>query len=234
MDTIHLSSRLRYVANYIPSGATFADIGSDHAYLPCYVCLRDEKAKAIAGELNEGPYQSALQQVKKQQLTDRIDVRKGDGLSVIQPNEVDTVVIAGMGGTLIKNILHDGRHRIHNVKRIIAQPNVDARSVRKWLYSHHYRLVDEKIIEEDGYYYEILVAEQQAGESKSLTEKEYYLGPFLIENKDPAFVAKWKEVIPKKERVIQNMRKAKQPDTEKIQAFVQELTWIKEEIGNDS
>lgn len=84
---IKLSKRLKMVASFISEGTFFADIGSDHAYLPCYICLKDEKARAIAGEVREGPYKRAEETVAAYQLSDKVEVRLGDGLQIINSDE---------------------------------------------------------------------------------------------------------------------------------------------------
>lgn len=229
MNSLQLSKRLEKVASYLCKGANFADIGSDHAYLPCFVCLQDEAATAIAGELNEGPYLSALNQVKAQGLAHRISVRKGDGLAVLTPNEVHQVVIAGMGGTLISQILEQGKDKLLGVNRIIAQPNMDAKTLRNWFFENGFELVEEEIIEEDGHFYEILIADRGVP-SRPYTnahEKEFYFGPFLMKQKSETFKNKWLEELDKKQKVIQQMKKASQPDENKITQFEEQVKWMK-------
>ncbi|WP_156290711.1 tRNA (adenine(22)-N(1))-methyltransferase [Oceanobacillus salinisoli] len=231
VKTINLSTRLTAVASYINKGAHFADIGSDHAYLPCYVCLKDKTAKAIAGEVNEGPYNSARETVTSYQLTDVIDVRLGNGLEVIRPgDELNHVVIAGMGGSLIKSILEDGKDKLKHVKRIIAQPNVDARNVRKWLVENHYFLTNEEIVEENGHIYEIIVADysERTSEKEKISGKELLFGPILLKKKTKEFYKKWQHEFEKLQRIVLQMKHAKVQDIEKIKQFEQELVWMEE------
>src|SRR5699024_9282011 len=103
--TIQLSKRLQTVASFLSAGTTFADIGSDHAYLPCYVCLRDSSAQAIAGEVNVSPYKRVLNTVQHYRLEQQIDVRLGSGLSILRQGGVCEIEIAGMCGSLIPTIL---------------------------------------------------------------------------------------------------------------------------------
>lgn len=193
MNTDKLSKRLATVADCIPPGSRLADIGSDHAYLPCHVVKRGAASFAIAGEVAEGPYQSALKQVRLEGLTESIEVRKGDGLEVIQPGEVDCITIAGMGGALITSILENGKEKLGNVKRLILQPNIGAHSIRKWLLDNDWELVYEKILKEDGKIYEILAAEKGIPEKpySGSREMELLFGPFLLKEKNPVFREKW-------------------------------------------
>src|SRR5690606_28479720 len=106
MNAQKLSKRLETVASFVPTGAIVADIGSDHAYLPCYLVHQNIVNKAVAGEVVKGPYESALRQVKLEGLEDKVIVRLADGLQAIEDNDqVDTITIAGMGGPLIVSIL---------------------------------------------------------------------------------------------------------------------------------
>ncbi|WP_163526384.1 tRNA (adenine(22)-N(1))-methyltransferase [Halobacillus ihumii] len=233
MKVTKLSERLAKVAEYLPEGACFADIGSDHAYLPCYVCLHDDKAKAVAGEVNKGPYHSAVQEVRSHELADRIDVRLGDGLMVLGADEVQQVVIAGMGGPLIRDILEQGKDKLGRVSRIIAQPNIDARTVRKWFYDNQFCLVQETILEENGHIYEVLMAEK--GEpginyDDETLQKQMWLGPFLLKENNSVFKKKWQQEKSKKESILQQMSGSKQPDQLKMKQFQKELEWIKEAL----
>lgn len=92
------------IADLVPPCAKLADIGTDHAYLPAYLIQSGKVLTAIAGEVNEGPYCSACAMIERLGLTEQVTVRFGDGLAVLSPGEVDTVIIAGMGGaTMVGN-----------------------------------------------------------------------------------------------------------------------------------
>jgi len=236
MRSIKISRRLEAVASFLPPGTFFADIGSDHAYLPCYVCLHDNQARAIAGEVNEGPYDSACKTVSDHLLTDRVEIRLGDGLQVLKRDEITELVIAGMGGSLIKNILKDGIEKLHRVKRIIAQPNMDARNIRKWILINGYIITDETIIEENEHIYEIIVADRNEFQptSKSvLNEKQLLFGPLLIKEKNSIFLKKWEMEKVKLEIIIKQMKQASIQNEEKIAQFEMELIWIKEVLKDD-
>ncbi|HWJ76700.1 MAG TPA: tRNA (adenine(22)-N(1))-methyltransferase TrmK [Niallia sp.] len=235
MNSDKLSLRLETVAKYIPLGSSFADIGSDHAYLPCYVAKRNKISFAVAGEVVEGPYNSAVKQVKQEGLTEIISVRKGNGLEVISPNEVQCITIAGMGGALIAEILEQGKSKLSSVNRLILQPNVSAYSVRKWLVQNGWELINEEIIEEDNKIYEVLVAERGDVQKQYESDKEklLLLGPFLVEEKNKVFEKKWLMEKNNWEKILKQLENA--PDTlanrRKSEELIEKIKLIEEVIG---
>ena len=102
MRNMELSPRLRSVAELVPQGAGFADVGTDHAYLPVWLLQRGVIRRAVASDLRRGPLERARLTAEKYGLTDRMDFRLCDGLSGIRPEEADTVAIAGMGGETVE------------------------------------------------------------------------------------------------------------------------------------
>lgn len=235
-QVIKLSERLRLIASFIPKGAYFADIGTDHAYLPCYICLNDEKARAIAGEVNSGPFERANEVVQSFNLSHVIQVKLGDGLDVIIDEPVNCITISGMGGTLITSILERGKRYLTEVEHLILQPNIDERSVRIWLLENGYYLTNEKIIFENGHFYEILVAQKNSKlnvYNEHNCDKQLLFGPILLKEKSEIFLQKWESIYNKTKRMITDMKKAKIRDEEKIEQFKRELAWM-EEVLNEN
>ncbi|MGS2776010.1 tRNA (adenine(22)-N(1))-methyltransferase [Robertmurraya sp. GLU-23] len=235
MNVEKLSKRLSAVADFIPKGAKLADIGSDHAYLPCHVVKAGKVTYAIAGEVVEGPFQSAKKQVEMEGLSNQINVRKGNGLEVIDAGEVECITIAGMGGTLIATILEEGKGKLDGVKRLVLQPNISAISIRLWLLENGWSLTDEAIIEEDGKIYEILVAEK--GDPKSAytenIECELLFGPFLSKQKNEAFLQKWTGERNNWERILNQLGQSKQTEEklEKELELKKKISMTKEVLG---
>lgn len=213
-----LSARLQHIADRLPSGCRLADIGSDHALLPVYAVQSGRAAFAVAGEVNEGPLEAAKRQVAEAGESRRVDVRKGDGLAVLAPGEVDAITIAGMGGALIVSILNAGIDKLAGVKRLILQPNVGEDLVRRWLLANSWLLTEEIILEEDGKIYEILTAEVHP-QADAINEELYrertlddgsitltkelllLMGPRLTESKTKVWFAKWESEIAKLEKI---------------------------------
>lgn len=235
MNTEKLSKRLEMVARFVPAGSRLADIGSDHAYLPCHLVKKGAIPFAIAGEVVEGPFQSAGKQVQAEGLKNEISVRLGDGLDVIEPAEVDCITIAGMGGALITSILEKGKGKLGNVSRLVLQPNIAAVSIRKWLLDHGWELIDEVMLEEDGKIYEILVAEKGEalkpyGEN---LEPELLLGPILLEKKPAVFAEKWEAELENWKKIYKQLENASQTvqTMEKKQELLQKINWVEEALN---
>lgn len=235
MNEMKLSKRLQRVAEYIPDGAVIADIGSDHAYLPCYAVLNHIASRAIAGEITDGPFLSAKQQVEKLNLSSHISVRQGDGLEVIQKGEVDAITIAGMGGSLIAHILESGKDKLTGKERLILQPNIHAIHIREWLHKEGYALVSEKILEEDGKCYEVLAAE--AGDKDAAYEGFSFeagmlVGPFLAKEKNAVFMKKWTQELEHTENIYEQISRAAQSghNKQKLAELTKRIELLKEVI----
>ena len=123
-----LSKRLFTCARYTDGFVKLADIGTDHALLPIHCINEGYVLNALAIDNKEGPYVIAFSNVKKQGLEDKISVILSDGIKDID-DDVDVVVISGMGGSLISDILQ--KDPVRNVKRFVLQPNNDSKSIRK-------------------------------------------------------------------------------------------------------
>jgi len=234
MSFLTISKRLQAIAALCPQGSRVADIGSDHALLASYLLTEKIASFVIAGELNEGPYQAALRQINTLQAKDRASVRKGNGLAVLAPGEVDVVCIAGMGGQLIASILQEGRDKLAQVKRLILQPNVGEDTVRQWLLENGWQLADEQIIEEDGIIYEILVAEQgdpltpyKVHNPERTLAELLQIGPVLWAKKPPVLIKKWQREREKWEKILAQIEQSKRNETkEKENEIKQKLEWI--------
>ncbi len=202
-----LSKRLTAVSQQLLQNKVLADIGTDHAYLPCYAYLNGIIPSAIGTEINVGPYQSARSLVKKLGLSDFIDIRFGDGLSVLRKCEAEQIVIAGMGGALITKILEEGKAKLGCAERLILQPNVAVEKVRRWLYENKWTIKEECILEEDDVIYEIVTADR-GRDTRPFHKNDFLFGPYLLKKKSAVFRKKWAEELKKQQLILSHLNQA--------------------------
>lgn len=180
---MRVGERLGTIASFIKPGAKIVDVGTDHAYLPIYLVEQNRIAGAVAGEVNRGPYLAAEAMLKKMGLAEKILLRFGDGLAVISPGEVDTAVIAGMGGPTIVEILTKEPAVTASLSRLVLQPMIAASLVREWLIENGWEIIDETLVRDEGRLYEVIVAEP--GRAAKMDFALYEIGPVLWEKKPP-------------------------------------------------
>ena len=172
---LELTPRLRQIAAWVRQGAHLADVGTDHAYLPVWLTLQGRVASAIASDLRRGPLDRAQETGRRYGVGDRITFRLGNGLAAVAPEECDTIVIAGMGGENIAQILAgapwtaDGRHTL------LLQPQSRAEALRRFLAEHGYAIAREALVRDRGFLYPVI--EAGAGEMH-LTLGRQWAGAF--------------------------------------------------------
>ena len=166
-----LTDRLLKIADLVTKGKKIADIGTDHGYIPVYLLNKGHVDFAILADVNKGPLENARSEVRHNNLTDKVDLRLGSGIEVLNENEVDEVIIAGMGGILISEL--------------ILQPMQAQDELRKYLLNNGYEILDEVLVKEDFRIYEIIVAKYTSKNTVVDDEIYYEVGKKLIENKDP-------------------------------------------------
>lgn len=178
-----LSNRLQAIANFVPKNTIVGDIGTDHGYIPVDLINEGIAKKVIASDISRNSLEKIIQYVKLEGYKKDIDTRLGDGLDVIKPFEIDTLVIAGMGGLLIREILDKDKETRDSITHFILQANVASKELREYLYENNFEIIDEKLIKEEGQFYEIIYAKK----GKFYVDEPIYfeIGEKLVENKDP-------------------------------------------------
>ena len=170
---------------------------------------------AIASDVRPGPLSRAEEHVRENGLQDKIETRLSDGLKAIHPGEGDTLVIAGMGGPLMERILSDSREVRDTFKELILQPQSDIPHFRKYLLDEGLRIIDERIVEEEGKFYPMMKAKNlssnglYASEEHSRVEDnshvdsawrpaEIQYGRYLLKSHDPVmerYLAREKKIL---------------------------------------
>lgn len=152
-----LSFRLSLIASLVPYGARVCDIGTDHGYLAIELVKNGTAQKVIASDIAEKPLNNARKNIESANISN-IELRLGSGLSCIKKDEVDTVIIAGMGGEVIASILKDGKKIAENGEiTILLQPTTSPEALRAFLYSNGYTILKEIPIYENSKLYSVMV-----------------------------------------------------------------------------
>lgn len=200
-----LSLRLQTCLDALQPLQTIADIGTDHAYLPCAGVLKGQFKKAIAADVGIGPLEAAKTTISKYQLESMIEPRLGSGLTVLKPSEVEGVVIAGMGGKLIASILEADVKLSQSFQRLVLQPNLDANILRTFLMKNQFEIIDEKIVYDEKKFYEVIVA-RWTREPIHYNELDIEFGPILrLLPSCDVFQEKWQKEFNKNEEIIKQL-----------------------------
>ncbi|WP_270939902.1 tRNA (adenine(22)-N(1))-methyltransferase [Romboutsia lituseburensis] len=180
-----LTDRLLKIASLVTKGKKVADIGTDHGYIPVYLLNKGDIDYAILADVNKGPLENAKKEVRHNGLMDKVDLRLGSGIEVLEKNEVDEIIIAGMGGILISELLEAKKEVAHSLDKLILQPMQAQNELRKYLLNNGYEILDEVLVKEDFRLYEIIIAKYTSKNTQVEDEIFYEVGKKLIENKDP-------------------------------------------------
>lgn len=152
------NGRLSLCAEFVREGSRLADIGTDHGYLPIALCLSDRIPSALACDINPLPLRSAEENIARYRLGDRIATRLSNGLRAIRADEADDIVIAGMGGELIRDILSAAAWIKDGAKRLILQPMTHHDDLIRWLYENGFAIERQQAVLDGGKYYTVLSA----------------------------------------------------------------------------
>lgn len=192
---MELSSRLQAVTDMVTKGYSVADVGCDHAYISIYLIENEISEKVIAMDVNKGPLEIAKNNIEEKGYGQIIQSRLSDGLEGLSKNEVETIIIAGMGGALTCKILKEGIEKLRTTKELVLQPQSEFDMVRKFLEEINFQIIKEKMLIDDEKYYLVIKAKNNNREestkpyfaqSPKLDKEVYYLyGKYLLESKDP-------------------------------------------------
>lgn len=193
-----ISKRLKAIADFIEEDDKIIDIGCDHALFDIYLKEEYPNINIIATDISEGAIKQAKKNIEKSNLEDKIDVRLGNGLDVVDKEEFDTIVISGMGYYTITDILNN-QDKLVNVKKIVLQSNTDVVKLRKSIIKLGFKIDDEMLVEDKEIVYTIIKFTK--GEEK-YNYKQIYFGPRLMEKKDELFNEYYSKKLLKYENLL--------------------------------
>ena len=198
-----LSKRLKEISDFILPTDRVVDIGCDHALVDIYLCEEYDDIKIIASDIHEDALKSARNNIEKHNLSNRIETRLGDGLTVVNTNEFDTILIAGMGFYTIRKILSN-KPKMINYPKIVIQCNTDVVKLRKFVISLGYKITKEKLLMDNDIIYTII--EFNKGEEK-YNYDQIYFGPEILKNKDELFYEYYSKKLLKYENLLLQLPK---------------------------
>lgn len=221
---MELSPRLQAVADQVPEGGVFADIGTDHAYLPVWLLLNGRIGRAIAADLREGPLARARETAAQYGVTDQVSFRLCDGLTGIGAGEADVIAIAGMGGETIASILAAAPWTRNC--RLLLQPMTSFPDLRLWLQKNGYIIENERIIREGNRLYSVWRV--TGGVMRQLSPAELWVG---MQSDDPLRMEYLTMMEEKLERSLRGHLAASTPNETEITALTEILAELRRMKG---
>jgi len=212
-----ISDRLKCIAALVENSETVVDIGTDHAYLPVYLIKKEICKKVIASDVRNDPVKKARRNINKSGFADKIEVRLGDGLRVIEHKEAETIIIAGMGGKQITRILESGQDIVRASRSMILQPMTQHFELRSWLKQNGYEILDEDLCKEEGRIYLIL---KVSCEPKKQADINTFFGSILFIKKHQLLADYIKKYIRELEEVRKDLLST---NSEKLNEKLEEI-----------
>ncbi len=221
------------LAELVIPGRPAADIGTDHGFVPIYLLAQNTVPYAVMTDINEGPLEIAKANLEAEGISPAVySLRLGDGLAPLKESEVGSVVIAGMGGELIENILDEDSEKSHSFDRFILQPRTQANELRYYLSTNAFRTIDYRLVKEKGRICEIIVVQPCA--AAELFPDTALISEFLLSKRDPLICEFVDGKLKAADIVIESLKEAKSRDAEGLidiwRAIRSELKDIRERV----
>lgn len=182
-----LSKRLQTIADFVKKNSVVADIGTDHAHIPIYLIENNIIDKAYACDINKGPLEKAKENIANFGVSENIVLRLSNGLDKMSNKEVDTIIIAGMGGELIIDILNRGKVFFDKKNTFILSPHTKVDEVRDYLIRNGFKIIKEDMCIDEGKFYTVMEVRYTENTVMN-SEAELLYGKYLIENKHPVLL----------------------------------------------
>lgn len=200
---MELSNRLKEIAGMVTKGNVVCDVGTDHAYLAIYLAENRISPHVIAMDVAKGPLSKAEHNISSHGLCDVVETRLSDGVDKLREGEAQTVIMAGMGGILICQLLSKGQEVLASASELILSPHTDAELVRRYLSQHGYCIEQEKMIVEEGKYYIMLRCVH--GKVEGMSDCEYRFGRNLLKRKEPVLCGYLQKEYQKLKTLYENL-----------------------------
>ena len=220
-----IDDRIKSILNFVEKNNRVADIGTDHGYLAIELARKNISDFIVASDKNFGPVQAAKKSIYAAGFEKIISVRQGDGLKVLQKNEVDTICIAGMGGNLICEILNESPEILSTTENLILQPMNATEKIYNWIEENNFFVADIDLAESNGIIYEIIFAAKSSDKISLPTRKE----------KSPLLKKFLEQRLKKFRRIeLEMMKSPAAISTEKFLQIQNKISELQSEIKNIS
>ena len=203
---IKISDRLLAIAQYIKDDAKIIDIGCDHALLDIYLAQKHHNLHLIISDINQDALAMGITNLKKYQLETRIEARLGNGLDVVNPEEINTVIISGLGAHKIVGILLYNQNKLINVEQLVLQSNNNIDFLRAKITKMGFYIENETLVKENGIIYTVI---NFIRGKKKYNTKEIYFGPILLKEQNELFKEKNNQDLAKLESLLKVIPKNK-------------------------
>ena len=232
-----IPKRMLAIADLVDRSRVLADVGCDHAYISINLLENGKAERIIASDLREGPLNIAKDNIKLEGFEERIETRLCTGLCGYEAGEVDTILISGMGGRLVKEILSESIDVVRRADTLILEPQSDLRVVRAYLKDIGFEIIDEDMLSEGGKYYQIMKAVKSKERMEvcddigAMAENDF--GPILIKKKHPVLLEFLKKRKKHYERLLQNksfLTSQSATNNDRIAIIENELNMVKEAL----
>ena len=198
-----INHRLKVLGDLVPDNSTCLDVGCDHAFLDIYLTNSGRGIKAIASDVAEGPLEQAKQNIKREKLEGKIEVRLGNGLNTYT-NDIDTVIISGMGGRNMIGIFKNNLKKLKNIETLILSPNNYQQDVKRFLCKNGFYIDNEEFVKDKKFIYQILIFKKG---KRIYTKRQYFFGPIFLIKKGELFEEYYKRELKSREIMLEFLPK---------------------------
>lgn len=198
---IKLSNRLKKIAELVDFGATVIDVGTDHGYVPNFLCEKKISRDIIATDISKNSLEKSIELTRERDNEKYIRNILANG--IVKENR-DNIIIAGLGGIQIAEIILNSIEIARSAKKLILQPMQKTNILRRELNNMGFEIIDEEIIFEDDRYFEIILA-RYSGQIKKLEEVDFYFSKSLIEKRDKVYLDFMRERQRELEKILSNI-----------------------------
>lgn len=199
---MELSKRLNWILEKVDKCETIIDVGTDHGYIPIKLIKDNIASRVIASDINKEPLEKARINASLDGVIEKVDLRLGGGLKTLKSKEVQGIIIAGMGGNLIRDILEADLDKVKGVDYLVLQPAQNPEVLREYLYTHEYEIIDEDICLDEGKYYELFKVKYKKNNITKLEDVFYEISPVMLKKRTETLKSYIEDKVEKNNKIL--------------------------------